>query len=369
MLIILMNGEEGKGNGRYPAPVKLAREILDTVTLLQSRQNMWNEEMHRFFATEKQQQDESDSLTQRVQSAEAASREDGAFNDWMSRRAEQGVGKDILQGWYHTEALVSKTPFMAITPCPRGLSSGGRAEMVKAVDALELPRFLVQTVPLHLPLSKLSPTFVSSAFHVPEGERNSKSSLGALSYIGVPCTYGWDVLHLMNDHPMLAAAVDRTPCLFFNDYVPRAKLCIHCAIVGGFCVAAEVACDVQVAATLRLHESDTSERNAKSLISALSFALNTFVKDHLVSTLTGRSFRALIIGTEHTIQHRDLTAREEHLFPNNVSFFLLNLDSVDGSEFECFTQEEILSSARNAAKCRVENIPFDPIMRFLRPPN
>nr|CCC95362.1 unnamed protein product [Trypanosoma congolense IL3000] len=362
-----MNTGGRDGNGDLLTPAVIAKEILDMVALLRSQQDTWNAEMHRFFVTEKEQQNESDSLTKRVQSAEAESWEDEAFHDWMSRRARHGVGRDMIQDWFHKEDLISKTPFMAIAPCPRGLSSEGQEEVVKTLDALELPRFLVQTVPLHLPLSKLAPTFVPSAFHLPEGERASKSSLGALSYVGTPCTYGWDVMHLIEQQPMLAAALDRTPCLFLNDYVPRGSLCAHCAVIGGLFVAAEVACDLQCAGRLCLDRNDDPTQAANvTHCEFLSNSMKDFIEKELVSTLRSRSFRALIIGKTSTDDSYN-SAVAEGPPPENYAFSLLNIESVDGSDFECFSQEDILNAAKHGAECLHEGTSFTPVLRFLRP--
>nr|CCC53339.1 conserved hypothetical protein [Trypanosoma vivax Y486] len=363
-----MNSDNENENDTSPSPAVLAQLIIDFVGQLQQKQNSWNEEMHQIFLTEERQKRESDMLSERVLLAEEKLLRDGAFKNWKSRREALGVGGGQINEWYHADSLVSKTPFMAIAPCPRGLSEDGQMEVVKVVDALELPRFLIQTVPLHLPLSQLAPTFIPSAFHVPGAQRMSKSCLGALSYVGVPCTYGGDVFRLIAEHPILAAAVDRTPCLFLNDHIPRAAICAHCVVISGRCIAAEIACDVRLAEKLGLSNDDVVPDSSIASTDALSGALKEFVEGQLTSTLTNRSFRAIVIGKASPNRERELLQNTQPLLEEDLCFQLLNIDTLDCCEFECFTMEEILSEAQKMSQHDTNNRNVTPALRFLRPP-
>ncbi|KEG14557.1 hypothetical protein DQ04_00411210 [Trypanosoma grayi] len=363
----MSDGEDGR-SGSLSQPAEILGRIFETVSQLRRRQNAWNEELRRFFLTEGQQKLECDRLTERVNSAAAASQKGSTFNEWMSCRTELGVGEDVIKEWYHIDSLVEKTPFVAIVPCPRGLSSDGEAEVVRVVDALELPRFFVQTVPLHLPLSKLAPTFIPSSWHLPEEERMSKSGLGALPYVGVPCTYGGDLLNLISGNPTLHAALDSTPCLFLNDYVPRVALCVHCAAVSGLCVVAEVACSAHLASVLRLEQPVLHNGETEDSIDVLSFALKEFVEGELVSSLGKRSFRAFLLGELSSQRETDMRSGEGTLLLTDLRFSLLNMSTLDGCEFECFTQRDILAIAKHMESCKRENRGLPPALRFLERP-
>ncbi|ESS64476.1 hypothetical protein TCDM_07464 [Trypanosoma cruzi Dm28c] len=351
-----------------PPPKEMVESVLYAVDQMRHQQNAWNEVMHHFFATEARQQEESDRLTRQVQDAEATSLGDASFADWVARRAEMELGEDMIKRWYHINGLLAKTPFLAIVPCPRCLSTSGRVELASAVDALELERSFIQTVPLHLPLSKIAPTFIPSSFHLPRTRNVSKSSLGNLQYVGVPCTYGKDVLNLLSESSLLAAAIDRTPCLLLNDYIPRAALCIHSVTVGGICVAAEVACDVRFATKIGLdlpiHER---EKNGKD-IDVLSRALKKFLEDEIASFLANRSFRAFLLAESVSGRERDLWSGQHPLLETDLRFRLLNIDTLDGCEFECFTQQNILDIVQRMTQCHDENGRFYPVLRFLEPP-
>ncbi|RNE99859.1 hypothetical protein TraAM80_07986 [Trypanosoma rangeli] len=350
-----------------PPPTEMVENILAVVGQMRSQQNAWNEEVHRFFLTEAVQKEQSDRLTKQVQDAEASSLGDGSFTDWVARRTENNLGEEMIKKWYHINGLLAKTPFVAIVPCPRWLSTEGRMELVGAVDALGLKCFVIQTIPLHLPLSKIASTFVPSAFHLPKSKRVSKSSLGSLPYVGVSCVYGGDALKLLSECPLLAAAIDRTPCLFLNDYIPRAALCIHSVTVGGACVAAEVACDDRVATKIGLDCAESERETRRQGIDVLSLALKNFLEEQVASSLENRSFRALLLAEAVPGRERDLWSAQQPLLETDLRFLLLNMDTLDGSEFECFTQQDILDMVQRMKKCHAENEVFYPVLRFIEP--
>ncbi|RNF18132.1 uncharacterized protein Tco025E_04635 [Trypanosoma conorhini] len=350
------------------SPAEMVEKILDVVGQMRSQQNAWNEEVHRFFLTEAIQKAQSDRLTKEVQDAEATALGDGSFVDWVARRTENDLGEEMIKSWYHIDGLVEKTPFMAIVPCPRWLSTEGRMELVGAVDALGLERFVIQTIPLHLPLSMIAPTFVPSAFHLPPAKAASKSSLGSLPYVGVPCVYGGDVLKLLSESPLLAAAIDRTPCLFLNDHIPRAALCIHSVTVGGVCVAAEVACDGRFAAKLGLDCTESEREGRGQDIDVLPLALKTFLEEQVASSLENRSFRALLLAEAVVGRERELWSDQHPLLSTDLRFSLLNMDTLDGCEFECFSQQDILDIVRRMRECHAGSEAFNPVLRFLEPP-
>lgn len=342
--------------------------IIKEVGHMQDQQDNWNKNMHNFFLTEAKQQKESDRLTEKVLAAEAECRDDDSFNNWMSVRAESALGEDTIKRWYHINGLAEKTPFLALVPCPRLLSPEGQMELVKVVDSLKLQRFFVQTVPVRLPLSKLAQTFISLPFHLPRDVRVSKSSLGNLSFIGEPCEYGGDVLKLIARSPTLVSALDQTQCLFLNDHVPRVALCLHVVTIGGRCVAAEVACDLRVAARLGLVPTATEQKETKKSIEVLSSALKNFMENGITPLVKGRSFRALILGEVLSGLEPNAQIEQVPLLTTDFRFSLLNMDVLSGCELECFEQEEILVIARHMAESPTEDVLL-PALRFLKCPS
>lgn len=361
-----MNGVDDDQNNAHPQHSLIMESLMRDVNRFQTQQGAWNEEIHRLFLTEAREKERSDQLTQQVQAAEALTREDDAFRDWIARRAESDLGENMIKKWYHIDGLVEKTPFVALVPCPRLLSPKGRRELVAAVDALHLQRFFVQTVPLHLPLSQLAPTFISLPFHIPKGGGVSKSNLGNLPYMGLQCKYGGDVLQLVSQYPLLGAALDQTPCLFLNDYVPRVALCFHVVTVGGRCVAAEVACDVRLGTQFGLDHAASGPERAEKSIEVLSLALKRFMERQMVPFLENRSFRSLVLGEIVSGQEPCTQCDQAPLVVNNLRFSLLNVDVLDGYEFECFKQDDILAIVRQMTQSHVENEALLPVLRFLR---
>ncbi|KAH9586192.1 hypothetical protein LSM04_009481 [Trypanosoma melophagium] len=355
-----MNKGEANNTGGLHSPENVLEQIIETVEQMRNQLSLWNEELRGFFATEDRQKQESDSLTKRVADAQAITEAGGGFHQWMEQREESGLGEEMIREWYHIDALLAKTPFLGFVPCPRWLSEKGKRELMEAVDSLELIRFFIQTVPLHFPLSKIAPTFISSPFHQHEIERISKSNLGALPYVGIPCTYGGDALNIISKDSVLSSALYRTPCLFLNDNVPRVSLCIHSITVAGLCVAAEVACDIYMAERLNLDHVIFESEESSEEITLLALALKKFVEGEIVSSLGKRSFHSLLLG--------ESPSGENDVMISNVHFSLLNLDTLDGCEFEYFTQDDIFAFAQRMTKCQNEEKVIPPVLRFLRRP-
>ncbi|ORC89680.1 uncharacterized protein TM35_000112140 [Trypanosoma theileri] len=354
-----MNKDENNHGGGLHSRENVLEHIFESVEQMRNQRSAWNEELGDFFLTEAKQKRETESLTRRVKAGQAITEAGGAFHKWMERRVGFGLGEEMIREWFHIDTLLALTPFVAFVPCPRSLSEKGKKELVQAVDALELIRFMVQTVPVHFPLSKIAPTFVSSPYHQHETERISKSNLGDLSYVGLPCTYGGDALNLIANDVFLSCALYRTPCLFLNDHVPRVSLCIHSITVGGLCVAAEVACNIYIAEKLNLDDIILECKESSEEITALALALKNFVEGQIVPSIGKRSFHALLLG-ELPIGEKD------SLITSNTHFSLLNLDTLDECEFECFTQDDIFTIARRMTNAHDENKVLPTVLRFLK---
>jgi hypothetical protein len=318
--------------------------VADRLAQLQTQRGEWREFLLALYASEAEQDETMRTLKKQVLMGEAEALANPGFHRWMREREQDGVGAERLSSWYHEDAVLALTPYLAAVPFPRQLTGTGWGEVMSTIDELlgaaEIDSARLEWCVLRrgLPKTPSSEDAAAAAVPITASGGNVEIRSGAC----VRAAYDANA-------PLQAALAD-TPCIFLCDgedpshdvgvstlrlFVARGS-CVACEPLDAAVAGGRGLCIPDVSA-LRPTISTTGATAGPPPLTAstcgLLAQLQEWVRTQLGAALPNRSYAAAV----RCHCRRDSTTGD--VVP---SFYLLNLEPLDAVDTAAFAWSDLV---------------------------